>query len=608
MKYHMKRVCVILLSFFLLFILVAFSRNIEKKNRAETFEFQLEKRKLQTWEDAGVYYLFLPSYADISEVVLDDSSFSFEILEENISITPDEKLNGLSVGDVFQCVNLDNNEPFKFCIMQSKNLPAVFLSTQSGTLTDLLADETYEEKGRIEVICEDGTIDSNLTVKGIHGRGNYAWENYEKKPFTLKLKESASILGLCEGKEYVLLSNASDPTLLRNELVRELEKEMNVAYSTSGQFIDLYMNGEYYGNYYLCEKIEIGEDRLSISNLETQMDYIYKKQKMSAYEDFTEDNLKGKKLPYNPVNITGGYLFEREFADRYKLEYADNPSSLITESGEHFIVKSPKYCSKEEITYLGDIVQRAENAILSGHEANDYIDIDSFVKKYLTEEVSKNYDGGISSAFFYKDADDDKLYGGPGWDYDMTFGNYLDWMEYFSKDPDGITELSLHDHSSPWYRALLQKDDFYEKVVNCYVNTVSPFLQELSEKGVDGWKDYLEASAQMDYIRWQGEYGNHAIFIDREKSFNELKEFINQRKLFLDSAWIDGVQYHIVKFLVEGNTTKIVYIKDGEEIGELPVFSLGDQNTCGWRVENETKQIDESYQIREKTTLIAVLE
>ena len=51
--------------------------------------------------------------------------------------------------------------------------------------------------------------------------------------------------------------------------------------------------------------------------------------------------------------------------------------------------------------------------------------MDSFAKKIIVEEFTANFDVRAGSQFMYKDADsvDSRLYAGPGWDYDLTYGN-----------------------------------------------------------------------------------------------------------------------------------------------------------------------------------------
>jgi len=250
-----------------------------------------------------------------------------------------------------------------------------------------------------------------------------------------------------------------------------------------------------------------------------------------------------------PSDITGGYLLEREFEDRYKLEYWENPSGFVTEGGEHFFVKSPMYCSVEQIEYLKKYMNEAEEAILSpegicpatGKTYKDYIDVDSFVKKYLVEEITKNYDGGVSSMYFYKDSDsvDACIKAAPIWDCDMSLGCYLEWMEDIAESPQGLTKLALHPSASPWYEALYEKEDYYGKVLEYYHLQAVPFLKELTESTLGAYEEGLAASAAMNEIRWQMDFDNNQYYEDRDTEFEQLKEYIEDRKEFLDSVWAE---------------------------------------------------------------------
>ena len=50
----------------------------------------------------------------------------------------------------------------------------------------------------------------------IRGRGNSTWDIHPKKPYRLKLTDKQSLLGMPSSKDWVLLANYSDKTLLRN--------------------------------------------------------------------------------------------------------------------------------------------------------------------------------------------------------------------------------------------------------------------------------------------------------------------------------------------------------------------------------------------------------
>ncbi len=539
-----------------------------------------KKETIQAWKKGETYYLFLPSYADLSNTKLSTASNGFTLKNTGEKIKAGVALDNLTINTEIPCVFNRSNKPFTLVVMQSKNLPTIFIATESGDISQILNNKEKKQTGTITVIEENGNLNYENGLDYIKGRGNYSWDHYDKKPFSISIKKNASLLSLKQGKTYALISNASDPTLLRNDLVRGMEEELQLRYSHRGEFVDLYIDGQYQGNYYLIERIEIATNRIEITNMEETMDRIYNYTDYDSFDNYERKDRKAKELEAIPQDITGGYLLEREFEDRYRLEYPQNASCMVTQNNEHFIVKSPEYCSKEQIDYLTDFMNEAESAIVTdtginpqtGRNYQDYIDIDSFVKKYLTEEVSKNYDAGVSSAFYYKDSDliDTHLYAGPGWDYDMTLGNYLGWMEYFSADPRGISRLSLHDHATSWYDILYDKKEFYQKIQSYYRGSVSPYLEQLLTDRINDEKERLQASADMDYTRWQKQYCDNPYFISREKSFEELRYFVKERKEFLDSAWIDGVKYHIITYKNNDVPFGYDYIRDGATIQKMP--------------------------------------
>lgn len=602
----------ILLSVIGLIVIIMVDNRDSLASGQKTLYFSIKDETIDTWEKDGTYYLFLPSYAELADMHLTNYSDKFTITDRGELIKHKTSLANLPINKEINCTFKKDGTSFVLYIMKSENLPSVFITTDSGGLTNILADKNNKENGKISVKTVEGETDYNTGLDFIKGRGNYSWNNYKKKPFTISIKTEHSLLGLPVGKDYVLVANASDPTLIRNDIVKGMEEELGVLHTGRGQFVDLYINGEYQGNYYLCDQIEIGPQRIAITNLEEQMNQIYNKYDYNSFATYKTGNKKAKVLDVLPSDITGGYLIEREFGDRYHLEYEETPSSFVTNHSEHFIVKSPGFCSVEQIDYISGYCNEVEEAILAedginsatGKKYTEYIDIESFVKKYLTEEVSKNYDAGVSSSFFYKDSDtiNGHIFAGPGWDFDMTFGNYLEWMEYFSSDPEGISKLSVHDFSTNWFDALYEKEEFYDLIIDYYEDRVAPYLMKQSTEEINYYKEMLNKSADMDYIRWQEEYESNPYFTDRETSFKELTDFIEKRKQFLDSVWIDDQEHHIVKFMKDDFVYEVRYIEDGKAIGELPVVQ--DVSDSIWCEEITGQQTTENLLIKEETVFV----
>ena len=100
----------------------------------------------------------------------------------------------------------------------------------------------------------------------IRGRGNSTWLWYPKKPYRMKLDEKASILGLAEEKDWVLLANYRDPTHLMNTFVFTAGNELGLPYTNHSRFVEVTLNGEYIGLYQLTEQVEQGKTRVNVAD------------------------------------------------------------------------------------------------------------------------------------------------------------------------------------------------------------------------------------------------------------------------------------------------------------------------------------------------------
>ena len=81
------------------------------------------------------------------------------------------------------------------------------------------------------------------------------------KPYQIKFDKKINLLGTgtAKAKKWVLIANYTDPTLLKNKIVNDLCVNSELSNIPNSQFIDLYIDGNYVGNYLLCDKIEIGK-------------------------------------------------------------------------------------------------------------------------------------------------------------------------------------------------------------------------------------------------------------------------------------------------------------------------------------------------------------
>lgn len=567
----------------LVFLIVHENRNELWSDTPQLF-FVAGNEVITPWysKTDDTYYLFLPSCVNIEEVKL--TSYSEDLIyKENAqdkaycSLIKNGSLSDKMLGCPLDCQREKSKDVYGLVILQSANLPAVFIDTASGSVEKLKESKDYEETATIRIYDDQGQLILNDSVKKMKGRGNTSFNGYDKKPWNLDLEKPADLFGMGLDQKYTLIANASDPTLVRNDYMRRLEDALQIHHVHVGQFVDLYINSEYQGNYYLCSPVNVGEDRVDIFDMEKQsLSYVTKsmlddapvyesvEERLTTDDSETYDGArkdlhnkaikKGLILPSvdqaiesGKIDVTGGYLLERDYEHRYLTEYEENASSFVTKNGECFRVKSPLYCSEMQINYIASFVEEAETALLAedginpdtGLSYSDYIDVDSFVKRYLAEEISKNYDGGVSSTYFYKDCDskDSKLHMAPGWDYDMCLGNYVEWMADISENPEGLTKLSVHSYPCLWFEKLYDRPEYYEKVISYFHQYAAPFLFEETIPLIEAYQEQLGASIRMNHIRWANELNQNFQYKDVESSYADFQNFVMKRARFLEQEW-----------------------------------------------------------------------
>lgn len=529
--------------------------------------------------EEGIGYFFFPGFAEEKKLRLEQMEGKSLLIGEK-EISQGDLLSDISKETAYPLswVSADGEESLHSSVffLYSSKLPTMFLETASGSMEEIDKDKSYAEEGSIVLCGETGETLYSGTVREIGGRGNSTW-GLSKKPYQFKLAEEADFFGFGSSKSWNLLANGYDETKLRNEITLGLAKALGMAYVPDGKMIDLYINGSYYGNYYLTEKIGVREGSVAVRDMEEVLKGIYDQEELERLEiaENEEETRKWVEVSIEERDISGGYLIERELPSRYQ----DEISGFVTDQGDHYALKSPFYASREQVEYIGNLMQEFQDAVetkegihpKTGKRYSEYIDMDSFVQKYLVEEISKNFDGGVTSSFFYKpqDAASTRLYAGPVWDYDVTFGNCN--LDEIASNPMGITKLNSHVLGTDIFAHLYEKEDFYEKVVETYEEQALPYLEYLLKEGIDDLVSLSRQSAKLDSIRWENLENRYQYYENYDNDIRYLKYFIEKRVEFLNQVWLLGETYHNVVFTMDEEPWQIACVKDGETAGEEPI-------------------------------------
>lgn len=476
---------------------------------------------------------------------------------------------------------------YQVVFVSSANVPAAFVSTESGQMEYLLEDKLHEEKGTMCIVSADGTPDYHGELKRISGRGNSTWMRYDKKPYAIRLPAAASLCGMEAGEKWCLLAMFREGSKMSSRLALDMAEELGLAYTSQGTWIDLYLNGEYAGIYLLTEAVTVGEARVEIQDLEEQN--LRSNQEISESSHFEEADSKGYEIA-DGGNLSGGYLLEKD-SEAY---YEEEACGFITPQGSHFSIKSPKHISREQVTYLSSYVGALEQKIMEKDPAVwEYLDLESFAARLLLDEISMDYDACVTSMFFYKEQDDPLLYSGPVWDYDIAFGGvnadsadgrYVDYMGsivYGQEERGGLF----------WYGELYEQGALQEALREAFEKLV-PFCREMLETGLDAYADYIRASVSMDAVRWREKREYAGWYEDYDANVAYLRFFVANRMNVigerLDAEFTPfqvpaSGEVHTVSFWQDGREVMTLQAEDGALLTQEALPSYDETLYEGWR-------------------------
>lgn len=323
----------------------------------------------------------------------------------------------------------------------------------------------------------------------VKGRGNSTW-GLPKKPYRLKLDKKASILGLATEKDWVLLANYLDPTLMLNATAFKIGQLLDLQYTNHAVPVDLTINGEYKGSYQLTEQVEISESRVNISDK------------------------------------TGVLLeLDTNFDEDYKF-YSPN-------IGLPVMVKDPDITSDEQFQKIKTEFIAFENTIASTNFPNnnwkDYIDIQSLVKYLIVYNLTLNMEiNHPKSTYMYKE-ETGKYFMGPIWDFDWGFDYEGKGVHFGSYTTVLFKELWTGAAGYKFFPQFLQDSE----VKKLYKQTWQDFKANKFNQLIEYINDYayfLTDSKKKDYEIWKT--GNSIII--RNES-NKLKNWLNGRAQYMDS-------------------------------------------------------------------------
>ena len=357
--------------------------------------------------------------------------------------------------------------------------------------TDIETDEGVPITSKEDYVAATLYIEGQALRTRIRGRGNSTW-GMPKKPYRLKLDKAAELVGMPAEKDWALLANYSDKTMLRNALAFCLSNVMELEYTPRSRYVDLTLNGSFQGLYQLTEHIETGTNRVNIGE---------------------------------ETDASNGFLIE------WDARYQEEPLWFLSSMNIPFVVKSE--ATAEQVADMKKFINLVENAL-----KNDYVtlesevEIDSLVKFYLINELMKNNDGFALSTYLYK-PHNGLLRFGPVWDFDIAAGN----INYNNNDlPIGFWIRNTpymkfaFEHQTFREQVRTQWQKIYEKMseIISFIDDAAVVLDQSQERNFEVW-DILDT-----YV-----WPNAIVTGSYQGEIDYLKDWLELRAEWLDEVLIN---------------------------------------------------------------------
>ena len=433
----------------------------------------------------------------------------FECDAASVSVAGEPQVSGLSSQDfsapvVYDLELFDGTEVSYTVILECYgDFPAVYIVTDGRR--PIKDKETYI-LGTIRVddpLEEHSSVSSVTAPMKIKGRGNSTWEFFPKKPYHIKLEEKSKMLGMKSDKDWIVIANYNDKTLLRNEVAFELSRICDFSWTPHFHPVDLYFNNVYQGVYEFGEHKEVNKNKVDI----------------------------------NPD--AGDVYLELEC-------YPDEPYNFWTSMSVPLTYKDPEVPSASLRSQVEGFFREFESVLQSKSFADPekgyaaYIDVKSFVDNYIVQELTKNYDGNLHKSTFFSLKKGGKLEFCHLWDFDLSMGN----CNFFGDLPGGngpegfyVKDYGFQGYGYGWYYRLFQ-DPAFRKMVKNRWNELKPQLETIPAF-IDGRAEYLRQAADRNFKRWPilnvNVWSQAVVTGSYQGEIDYLKDFYTKRLKWLDA-------------------------------------------------------------------------
>ena len=414
---------------------------------------------------------------------------------ENVTIGGKAVESGVTEVDFSQPVVMtitssDKTKDYTINVHSYTGLPILWIETMNRSQVSVVErfyNAQFKLAENVTTRSSGSVIEASGKIKGIGStqwwKPNLTGKTYTelwKNTYELQFNGVISVLDEAKNKAWALIPNADDITMLRNQTAYAMGKISKLAFTPRFHYVDVMMNGVYFGTYMIGDKIEVGADRVNIS----KDGFILKIDAKTSGTNFSAQTI-------------------------------EKPLSII----------APSVSSGDaNYKYIKNFITTAEDALFSEDFTNTstgwqkYLDMDSFVDWYLINEIAKNSNGAFAADCYMTLERDGKLKMGPIWNFENAFGNVK------NTSSNGFVVKN-----SNWYARLFKDPAFVTKVkerFNYFYKQRNTILSEINSNA-----QYLRYSVRENSNKWE-------VF-DSYKSYSSDVSVMYQNAVGSMKSWLD---------------------------------------------------------------------
>lgn len=386
------------------------------------------------------------------------------------------------------CVWESNDNSQNFLPLDDSEYPYAGIPRLAIETEDFLEIRNKKDEipAKLQIYGESSPL-SNILYLTVRGRGNSSL-TMSKYGMKLEFDDKQSLFGMPPDRDWALIANHADKTLLKNYISFKIAQWLNLDYTPHGVFVELYFNRDYKGLYLLTETIKVSKNRVDLSK------------------------------------STENYLIE---VDK---KYDPDNQIVFSQSGLPFRIRYPKTIDSTGLTRVQSFLNQWES-YMSGDIDYDtldqkWIDVATYSKYYWVEEFAKNIDNNFNTSVYFSWKPGESMHFGPVWDFDLSYGGYKvleaeGWYLRWNK----------------WNKHLFKNQKFTKKIKDYWIKNRNVFIA--AQDSLKIYQQEIHKAAENNFKRWpilgstflwefsQG-YKSH------DEAVDSLRNWMQQRTIWID--------------------------------------------------------------------------